>query len=742
MIVENTLLEELPEELRQFIEQTQQAKQERIEALGKTVAGIRDKAIKAREASGIEQEWLEDIEFYEGIDDGNRAESRSIKPNHPTGVVSTSQKNTSNRSTVFVNITQPYVDAAFASVSEMGNPTDDRNFELKPTPVPEVSDGSGQQAQIIAEQKAAAAQLRIDDWLVDCQWHSEMRKVVFDAAQIGTGVMKGPIPAIAKVRVVETDPVTGAVSMTIREEIKPISKRIEAQNFFPDVNCGDDIHSGAHVLERDFINVRQLREMKGLPGYQSDLIDKVLKEGANKAKSSETNMRAKEGVAAEDDRFEVWYFYGMLEAEDLKAMGCTDEEINGMESCPAVVTLVNETAIKADLNPLSSGEFPYDVIRWKKRTGSPFGIGIGRVIRTPQRIVIAATRNLMDNAGLSGGVQIGIKRDSIKPMDGNWSLTPTKIWELNASETQSISDCLSFTQIPSLQAELLKIVEFGQKMAEDVSGLPMLLQGQGGAAPDTVGGMQLLNKNASATRRMVARQIDDDLTEPHIRRYYEYILMYGDKSEQGDFTIDARGSSALVERDIQNQFSMQMLQDSLNPAFGLDPELAMEEALKAGSLDPKRFKLSEEKKAALQSQPPAPLPQVQVAQIRAETDRAIAESRAQSDMHRVKVDTDRDAIYVQAQTERDRNEANYQMQKLAIERELALLKYANDRNITLDKAQAALSTKTLELSVQRELAHAANQVQLQTGKHGHEPQVATAGTEPPGRAPNGQGYEQ
>jgi hypothetical protein len=37
------------------------------------------------------------------------------------------------------------------------------------------------------------------------------------------------------------------------------------------------------------------------------------------------------------------------------------------------------------------------------------------------------------------------------------------------------------------------------------------------------------------TRRMVARQIDDDLTEPHIRRYYTWILMYVKEEEKGDF---------------------------------------------------------------------------------------------------------------------------------------------------------------------------------------------------------------
>jgi hypothetical protein len=39
---------------------------------------------------------------------------------------------------------------------------------------------------------------RIYDWMVECQHAAEMRKVIDDAARIGVGVLKGPIPAAKK----------------------------------------------------------------------------------------------------------------------------------------------------------------------------------------------------------------------------------------------------------------------------------------------------------------------------------------------------------------------------------------------------------------------------------------------------------------------------------------------------------------------------------------------------------------
>ena len=41
-------------------------------------------------------------------------------------------------------------------------------------------------------------------------------------------------------------------------------------------------------------------------------------------------------------------------------------------------------------------------------------------------------------------------------------------------------------------------------MAEDITGLPLIMQGSG-SAPDTVGGMQMVNNNASTVLRRIAR---------------------------------------------------------------------------------------------------------------------------------------------------------------------------------------------------------------------------------------------
>lgn len=743
---------ELPEEVLQMLELQKEEQAARVEALGAAVAKKRDEAVKGRASSGIENQWLEDEEAYAGVDDANR-DKQAIKPLSPTGgFIDPSKSQGTVRSTVFLNITRPYVDAAAARVSDMLLPTDDRNWAIKPTPIAQLDKlleqkptsmaqlgmmASVQNMQDEATKRAEAAEKKIEDWLVECQWHAEMRKVIEDCARLGVGIMRGPMPAKRK-RMKATG---GQVQMIV--ETMPESRRVDPWNFYPDPACGEKIQGGAYCFEQAEFTARQLKDLKGLPGYIAEQIDRVIEEGPGKCHEKSGRLPGK--IETPDaDRYEVWYYYGIVDREDLEAMGVEIDDTT-LEGVPAIVTLVNDTAIKAVLSPLDSGEFPYDVMPWQRKANHWAGDGVSRQIRAPQGILNAATRNMMDNAGMSAGPQIVIWRNKIVPQDGRWELSPRKVWFAKEdAEIKGVADAFASFNIDSRQAELSNIIQFAMKMAEDVTGLPMIMQGQQGKAPDTVGGMQMLFNNANSVLRRIARTFDDCITEPHIRRYYEWLMMYEeDDSLKGDFTIDARGSSALVERDIANQALIQMGNLVGNPAFELSPKKWLNELLKSQRLDPKRFEMDEEEKKAMAQRQAPPPPQVMAAQIRAQSDMQKtqmqlqaemqqAQMESQVDMARIQKDTDRDTVYVQAEMQRAQAEYQARMAELQIKRELEMLKYANTNQVTLDKIKADLAKETMRLQTQKELAALDRTVS----------QVATPAVEPPGRAPNGQAFQQ
>lgn len=709
----------------------------------------RSDAIKGRTNLGIEDLWREDEEYYEGIDDNNRGEGSAWR-SKPAGQAALKDDEDTG-STVFVNITAPYCDAASARVGDMLMPTDDRGWQIKSTPVPglislvngketpeiddAILDQTGGDVEAAADikvelierekakmeeanDKARKAEKRIDDWHVECQYHSEMRLVIEDAAKTGTGVLKGPIPERRKsIAYIDKE-------LVIQNTVQPVSRRVDYRNCYPDPTCGNNIHDGSYHWERDEINIKQLMALRG-GSYLDSQIDMVLAEGPQRAikdfKEGD-NTADLLGLAPRKNRtmFEIWYYYGCITKKELEASGCECPD-DMEEYVSAHLEMVNNHVIKATINLLDTGKFPYDYMVWKERRGMPFGTGIARAIRVAQDIVNGATRNMMDNAGLAGGPMWIYTDGQVEPENGVFELTPRKGWR-RSSNTVMMDDAktpaFEFITIPMMQEELQKIVEFGLKIAEDVTGMPMLLQGQQGSAPDTVGGMQIMNNNASTVMRRIARLFDDLVTEPHVRRYYEYLLQYGKDDEKGEFVIDARGSSALVERDIQSQAVMGMGQMILNPIFGKDPKKWMSEYMKAQHLDAKKFDYDDEEwqqivEGMAQSQETPPDQKLEVAQIKAESDAAALQA---------KIDFDREQKALDREIE---------IEFRTFEQELGILALQNAKDINTDKIKAELAGTVMKLKTQTKLSK-----DKPLAKNSPKPP-----TEPTSRAKPGKSYQ-
>jgi hypothetical protein len=745
-----------------------------LEGLGSAIATRRKDAIDGRLSSGIEKIWTEDDEHYQGYDNANRHEFGEVA-HKPSESGASSDPPKASGSTLFPPLTGRYVDAAAAKVADMLLPTDDRNFVIEPTPVPDVLDeeegwpeivpevaqpglmaqGAGGPAAMLpqpatpaagimadpaaaagttdpeaelkaffdklkeirarAEASAKAEQDQIDDWLVECSYHTELRRVIDDCSRIGTGVIKGPVPEKREIRVWAKNKDTGERELVKKTKTMPASRRVSAWDCFPDYPaCGEDIQRGSFFLEREFFSGKMLRALKGGTGpakYLDPQIDKVLKEGPAKRNSSAG--RGFEQMGDDKDVFELWRYYGVITGEQLEAAGCECE--NPEEEFDVIVTLINDTVIKASLNPLASGEFPFDMMPWQARPGMPWGTGVGRQGRTAQRITTAGLRNLMDNAGASSKPHKVITGD-IEQAENPWTWRPTSDAPLG-----DVRSAMMFFVQPSLQAELMNIIQLGERRFEVDTGLPMIILGMQGNVQETAHGRALQNNNGATVLRRIARYFDA-LTESHIRRYHEWVLVYGeDDAMKGDFQIQALGSSALVERDLQNQQMPVILNASLQPSYGLDPVLAMEEYLKSQKFSPESFQLTDERKKELASQTPPPPPQIAVAEIK---EKGLTERQAAEHAHDQRMEQFRQQFdATQHKADRDLQQA-----MADLDARLQMADLSSEERQNLEKQKVLLAKVTMELNTQKDLVR-------QTG-----PQVATPGTEPPGRAPEGMAF--
>ena len=256
--------------------------------------------------------------------------------------------------------------------------------------------------------------------------------------------------------------------------------------------------------------------------------------------------------------------------------------------------------------------------------------------------------------------------------------------------------------------------------------MPQILGGQQGSAPETVGGMVMLYNNASGVLRQRVKLYDDSVTRPHISRYYDWHMANNkDPAIKGDYEVDARGSTALVERDIQNQALLNLANITNNPRYipHLKEREELKAILKAFKVNPEELMKDEEtvqqemEAQAQQGMPEDPRMvsaqmQLQAKQLELKDrkeQRAFEQARNESDMQ-LRRET---LAYNNA---REQSEAEIASVDAQLSRELAIAKMQQDGQITREEMESKSRLELIKISDQRERFNAEAMLRVRTGQ--------------------------
>jgi hypothetical protein len=504
----------------------------------------------------------------------------------------------------FVNITRPKTNQFIARLQDMLLPTDDKNWGIEPTPVPSIddqtdskeplTDPSGQQIQTpeghpvehrdvaagvleVAKQRCLSMEREIDDQLEEAKYNSVQRDVIKDIGVYGTGILKGPTHTN---RVKKSWRRVGADSagvvqyeLTIEEDKAPGVEKVSVWNFFPDMSV-TELKQCEDILERHPSTRKDLSELAKIPGFNADAIRRLIKQGPQKTSSLwyMNELRAISGndaVNVQATLWEVWEYHGPLSTEELKACGIEAPD-DPLLMTEVVVWYCDGEILKAVLNPSDSGDRPYSVSYCEKDDSSIFGFGYPYLLRNPQNVANGAWRMIIDNAGLSVGPQLIINRKAITPLDGNYALRPRKVWEI--SDNAKADDVFKAINIDSHQQELRNLFDMANAMADQETNLPQIAGGQDSPdQPDTFGGLQIQNNNASVVLRRSVKSYDDDMTLTLLPRFVDWNMQHNPKEEiKGDNRIVAKGAGVLLEKERQAQAIMTAVQ-----VINQDPDAAV-----------------------------------------------------------------------------------------------------------------------------------------------------------------------
>jgi hypothetical protein len=263
------------------------------------------------------------------------------------------------------------------------------------------------------------------------------------------------------------------------------------------------------------------------------------------------------------------------------------------------------------------------------------------------------------------------------------------------------------------------------QFADMEASMPQILGGNQGSAPETVGGMVMLYNNANAVLRQRVKLYDDAITRPHISRYYDWKMANDpDPDIKGDYEIDARGSTALIERDIQNQALLNLANITNNPRY--IPHLREREELKAilkafkvnpeELLKPEDQVAQEQQAQAEQGQPEDP--RIAVAQMNLQGKQMDIEARReqlQLEVQLQQADMQTKQQNTAYQIERERAESEQAMIDRQFEREIALAKMEQDGVMTREELARRERLELLKLENERQLFNAEAAIKVRQG---------------------------
>lgn len=568
----------------------------------------------------VEQRWIDAVRAYHG--------------KYKTSFIRSLSD--AKQSTAYVKMTRSKTVALEARLFDLMFPTDDRNWDVSPTPVPKLADEQKEaetratnaaaqaneaaqegnpelEQRIIAEgqdeagrAQAAAATIEaalkacklmreeMDDQLVQSRYAAEARDAIHDMCLLGSGILKGPMIA-EQTRGRWLPGEGGQYVLEQKTDPAPKVRRVDPWAFFPDMSARR-IEECEFFFERHLWTKSDLRKMVRTHGFDADGVRELLREERSNKPLSDPSINnlvmlrslTEDATGNITGRVVGWEYHGPLECDEvvsiLRGMGREEEadtyaaEDDPLKEHRVRIYFCNGVILKITPEwPMDSGEPLYSMANLEDAEGQLFGYGVPTIMSDSQEALNSAWRMALDNGALSVGPQALIAKDQIEPADGSWTFVAKKIWWwVKGAGVPHATKPVEFFNVPNNMEWIQVIIQTAIMFIDIETGISQPQTGEEAKSTPTVGGMAILQNASNIIFRRIVKNVDDGLIAPTMRRLYDWNMQFSKRAEiKGDMQVDARGTSVLLVKEVQAQ-NLLLLVTQLKA----DPE--MKAALKAG----------------------------------------------------------------------------------------------------------------------------------------------------------------
>ena len=575
-----------------------------------------------------ENEWLRDLRQYNG-----QYEADVLARLNDAGA----------RSKVFVGLTRTKVMAAYSRIIDLLFQHGDQFFNVEATPVPDLDPMAVIQMKQLATQQivdasqmdpnmnqdlimermaeleedlkekykeiadTAAESMTVDilDQLIETNAEQKLKESILEACIFGSGAVKAGSVRIDKKQSYAriTDPETGeeGFALSIVEQPMPEVESVSVFDLYPDPYCTslDDCDG---LFRRHVLTRKQFRELADLPQFDSEIIKYLLKTNRTGNHVEEDHERTRRRIAginehSQSSRFELLEYWGFVDGHKLKEHDVELPEGSDLsQDFSTCVWICAGKVIKIMLNPIAGYQIPYQIFPYEKAPHQFWGTGVPRMMRDSQGTLNAATRIWLDNLAMSSAPMMEINTDLLAAGEDPTDIHPWRVFLREGGD--GTMPMVRWYQPIANANGLNQIVEIFRRFADETTSLPSYTHGQQTSSMNkTATGMSMLMGAANVALKSTIKNIDDFLLEPLITALFHWNMEYGtNQKSKGDLKIVARGSTALVQKEVQSQRLLQFLSLVSNELDNsmIDRHQLISEIAKSMDIDPDRIVKSEE----------------------------------------------------------------------------------------------------------------------------------------------------
>ena len=331
-------------------------------------------------------------------------------------------------------------------------------------------DGKSEPQISPAEMASANMEKLIHDQLEQSSAVNVLRHALFEAALLGTGIIKGPFTYEQSSHNWTKNEDTGKNEYTPKIKLVPRIESVSCWDFYPDPDAVT-LDDAEYVIQRHVYTRSQVRDLMNRPYFRKEAIRNSLDMGPSyEARGYESSLQDRESTDEFDkNRYEILEFWGTMDTQLAMEAGLDlDDDMDDMDEVQVNCWVCNGSIIRLVLNPFTPTRLPYLVCPYEINPYQFFGVGIPENMDDAQTIMNGHARMAIDNLALAGNLVFDVDETMLVPGQ-DMKVFPGKIFRRQSGMP---GQAIHGVKFPNTSQENLMMCDKFSQLEDESPGIP------------------------------------------------------------------------------------------------------------------------------------------------------------------------------------------------------------------------------------------------------------------------------